>query len=103
MAKSRTSAPPTESSDTSPSGNGNKPAHSVRYRNLKAAIWRNDSQSGPFFSVTFSRSYRDDQDAWHDASSFNANDLPMLAKLANDCHSWIEWQLKRAKEEGGER
>jgi hypothetical protein len=102
MPKQRTSAPPTESSAAPASGNGgNKPVHSVRYRNLKAAIWRNEGQTGPFYSVSFSRSYRDGQDAWHDVNSFNANDLPMLAKLANDCHSWIEWQLKRAKDEGG--
>jgi hypothetical protein len=100
MPKPRTSAPSTESTGSN-AANGKKPAHSVRYRNLKAAIWRNDGQSGPFYSVTFSRSYRDGQDAWHDVNSFNANDLPMLAKLANDCHSWIEWQLKRAQEEEG--
>ncbi len=75
-----------------------KPVHTIRYGKLKAAIWMNEGQTGPFHNVTFSRSYRDGQNTWHDASSFNLHDLPLLAKLTNDCHSWITWQERKAKE-----
>ncbi|HEX8340122.1 MAG TPA: hypothetical protein VF624_04370 [Tepidisphaeraceae bacterium] len=87
------SAAPTATPGNSP------PVHRITYRNIRAAIWLNDGQKGPFYSVTFSRSYQDDQNVWHDATSFSANDLPLLAKLANDCHSWIAWQTKRAADE----
>jgi hypothetical protein len=101
MAKS--SAAPKAPPQPEPTNGGNKPVHSIRYRNLKAAIWRNTGQSGEFHSVTFTRSYRDDQEQWHDATSFNAGDLPMLAKLASDCHTWIEWHSRRTDEEKGGR
>ena len=108
MAKSSTASRSTSSTNAAASNggatNGRPPVHTIRYRNLRAAIWENDGQNGAFLSVTFSRSYRDKDEQWHDVASFNAGDLPMLAKLANDCHSWIEWRAKRGGEaEGAEQ
>jgi hypothetical protein len=87
------------SGGNSSAGESNKPAHTIRYRNLKATIWKNASQNGEFYSVTLSRSYQDKDDQWHEATSFNTNDLPTIAKLCNDAHSWIAWQERRAREE----
>jgi hypothetical protein len=88
-------------------GESNKPAHTIRYCNLKVTIWKNPGQSGDFYSVTLSRSYQDKEDQWHDVSNFNTNDLPTVAKICNDAHSWITWQERRAKEDsdktGGKR
>lgn len=92
------SSAPASGGNTS-SGDANKPAHTIRYRNLKATIWKNASNNGDFYSVTLSRSYQDKEDQWHDASSFNTNDLPTVAKLCNDAHSWITWAERRAKDE----
>jgi hypothetical protein len=66
---------------------------------VKAAIWQNQSESsGSFFTVTVARGWRDDNNEWHDSSSFNFNDLPNLAKAVSDAHSWIAWQEKRREE-----
>ncbi len=86
-----------------PTQEGNKPIHTIRYRNLKGAIWKNTGATGDFYTVTLSRAYQDKEEQWHDVTSFNTGDLPMLAKLANDCHSWITWQERRASEENGGR
>ena len=111
MAKS-SAAPRAEQNDqggqSSGAGSaGNKPVETLRYRNLKAAIWKNQGQSQPFYSVTFTRSYRDQQEQWHDVTSFNSGDLPMLAKLANDCHSFITRQERKSpvggSSQGGSR
>ncbi|MDB5324509.1 MAG: hypothetical protein JWM57_78 [Phycisphaerales bacterium] len=75
------------------------PIHTIRYRNIRASIWKNEGQSGPFYSVTFDRSYQDDQNNWKNVTSFNANDLPLLGKLANDSHSWIEWHQRKEIED----
>lgn len=100
------STAPANGGNTS-NGEGNKPAHTIRYRNLKATIWKNSGPSGDFFSVTLSRSYQDKEEQWHDTSNFNTGDLPTVAKLCNDAHSWITWQERRAREEaekaGGKR
>jgi hypothetical protein len=86
-------------SATASSGDANKPAHTIRYRNLKATIWKNVGDKGEFYSVTLSRSYQDKEEQWHDANSFNTADLPTVAKLCNDAHSWITWQERRTREE----
>lgn len=36
-----------------------KPFHTLRNGGMKAAIWLNDGSKGPFFSTTFSRSFKD--------------------------------------------
>lgn len=95
----RTASKAATSSPASTSSGKNPPAHTIRYRNIRASIWKNEGQSGSFYSVTFDRSYQDEENNWKNVTSFNAGDLPLLAKLANDCHSWIEWTIRRTAEE----
>lgn len=35
------------------------PFHTLRSSGMKAAIWLNDGITGPFFSTTFSRTFKD--------------------------------------------
>ena len=37
----------------------NIPANQLRCGNIKATIWQNVSEKGPFFSTTFSRPFKD--------------------------------------------
>ena len=67
----------------------NIPTKEVRVGPCKAAIWENESDGRPFFSVTFSRLYRTD-DGWRSTGSFGLNDLPHLAMLADRAHQAIE-------------
>lgn len=81
----------------------NRPVHNVRYGAIKAAVWRNVVDNGnasrPMYNVTFSRSYKDGEDNWRDSQSFGYDDLLVVAKAANDCHSWIAGQLARDAQE----
>jgi hypothetical protein len=36
-----------------------KPTHTLRCGNIKATIWQNASEKGPFFATTFSRAFKD--------------------------------------------
>jgi len=69
----------------------NKPVNARQFDRVQAAIWRQDSESGeskePFFSVTFSRNYRDANGQWQRTGSFTARDLPHL-QLA------VEWAMR---------
>jgi hypothetical protein len=65
-----------------------KPAQELRIGRIKAAIWQNDSENGSRFNVTFTRLYRD-ADGWKNSESFGRDDLPLLAKLADQAHTWI--------------
>jgi hypothetical protein len=66
-----------------------KPAAKVSLYPVSAAIWRNQNPKGVFYSVTFERSYKDDAGKWQTSSTFNASDLLLLAKIADQAHSEI--------------
>jgi len=75
---------------------GNHPVHTVRHRNIKASIWRNETDKGPMYKVSVVRSYREGND-WHDTYSFGYDDLMNVAKLMYDAHSVIsELRVKEA-------
>ena len=60
----------------------NRPARTLQDGALKASLWKNHSKNGAFYSVTFSRTYRDDNGNYHDSSSFSGTDLLKLSRLA---------------------
>jgi hypothetical protein len=65
------------------------PVAEVRIGSVKAAIWRNEGESGPRFNVTFQRIYRDDEKGWRSTDSFGRDDLLVLAKVADQAHGRI--------------
>ena len=67
----------------------NKPVEEVRIGSVKAAIWKNETESGPRFNVTFQRLYRDGENGWRSTDSFGRDDLLVLAKVADQAHGWI--------------
>jgi hypothetical protein len=83
-----------------------RPVHTVRYGAIKAAVWRNILDNGnasrPMYNLTVSRAYRDG-DEWKDSSSFGYEDLLVLSKALNDCHSFIHEQLVRDNQEQREQ
>ena len=67
----------------------NKPATTLRYGRIKAAIWENVSEKGPFFSTTLSRSFQDQSGAWHNGTSFGLSDLEALLIVARQAKEWM--------------
>ena len=65
-----------------------RPVHEVRMGRIKAAIWENDTQNGLRHNVTISRIYKDGEQ-WKDSNSFGRDDLPLVAKVVDQAHSWI--------------
>jgi hypothetical protein len=47
------------------------------------------SEKGPFFSTTFSRSYKDHSGKWNNGASFGLNDLDPLLTVAHEAKEWI--------------
>ena len=66
-----------------------KPANTLRCGNIKATIWHNTSEKGPFFSTTFSRQFRDQSGAWRNGASFGSWDLEFLMTIALNAKEWI--------------
>ena len=67
----------------------NKPANTLRCGNIKATIWKNTSEKGPFFATTFSRPFKDQSGTWRNGTSFGLNDLEALITVACDAKEWI--------------
>lgn len=67
----------------------NKPANTLRCGNINATIWQNVSETGPFFSTTFSRPFKDQSGAWRNRTSFGLNDLEALLTVAREAKERI--------------
>jgi hypothetical protein len=70
-----------------------KPIAEVRTGSIKATIWRNATENGARFNVTFDRLYKDG-DKWKSTSTFGRDDLLLLAKVADLAHTRI-FQLQQ--------
>lgn len=66
-----------------------KPAQTFRKGSIRAAVWENAGRDGIFYTVTFSRSYKDLEDSWRNTTSFNAGDLEALADVAFQARLYI--------------
>ena len=67
-----------------------KPIHEVRLGLIKAAVWRNETETGVRYNATFSRLYKEkDGDTWKSSDSFGRDDLLLLGKVVDQAHSWI--------------
>jgi len=66
----------------------NKPVHTISHGSISASVWRQDTDKGPMFNVTFQRSYKDG-DAWKHSTTFGRNNLLLLSLLAMRAFEWI--------------
>jgi hypothetical protein len=76
------------------------PVHEIRIGFIRAAIWEQNTQDSSWHNVTFSRRYKDGNE-WKSSDSYSRDDLLMLAKVADQAHTWICEQ--RANREGNAR
>jgi hypothetical protein len=77
---------------------GNQPVHHIRHGAISASIWRQDTDKGPMFNVTFQRSYRDGEE-WKTSTSFGKKHLLILSLIAARAYEWISSQSKSTDEE----
>ena len=72
-----------------------QPAHVIRCGSLTAAIWHNVGEYGPYFTVTYSRSVRDQEGTWRNLTSFTLRDLDTVAFLNAQTKEWIAGQVQK--------
>jgi len=77
--------------------NANRPAQTIRYGAIKATIWRNPTRNGTMYSTTVVRTFKGEGDEWRESHSFGPNELPTVAKVLLDAHTWIQEQLARER------
>jgi hypothetical protein len=74
----------------------NLPVKTFRLGRIEAAVWENEAEQ-KFYSVTFARTYVDEANNYHDSDSFGRDDLPLVAKLADQAHTFIFERLAELK------
>ena len=72
---------------TSATKAGQHPVHKIRHGAVSASIWRQETDKGPLFNVTFQRLYRTEEGQWQSTASFGPGDLLVLAKVADAAHT----------------
>jgi cupin superfamily acireductone dioxygenase involved in methionine salvage len=70
------------------------PEDTLRDTNLKASIWRNESDKGAYYNTTFARSYKDEAGQYHDSQTFGQQDLLRLSELSRSAYNRIN-ELKQ--------
>lgn len=73
-----------------------RPVETLRAGAVKASIWKNDSEKGAFFSVSFSRTYKNADGRLRDVSSFSGPQLLQLSRLAEKAYDRAA-ELRRAE------
>lgn len=73
-----------------------QPVHQIRHGAISASIWRQPTDKGPIFNVTFQRAYRDG-DTWKNSNSFGKQNLLVVGLLAARAFEWISNQPKALK------
>lgn len=79
-----------------------KPARTLRDHNIKAVIWRNQSDKGPWYSVEFIRSYKDG-DEWKDTRTFSNGQLLQVSHLAAKAYDAVAKLQAADREEADQK
>lgn len=83
---------------TSASKSGQQPVHKIRHGAVSASLWRQETDKGPLFNVTFQRAYKDG-DAWKNSTSFGRQHLLVISLIAARAFEWIASQPRAVKSE----
>jgi hypothetical protein len=75
-----------------------QPVHKIRHGAVSASVWRQETDKGSLFNVTFQRAYKDG-DAWKNSSSFGRQHLLVISLIAARAFEWIANQPRSAKSE----
>jgi hypothetical protein len=79
----------------------NRPTFETKIGRIRGTVWKNESDGGAFYNVSFSRLYKDEGGQWKDAATFSRDDLPLVAKVADRVHDWI-FEANKADNAGEE-
>ena len=88
MANNTKTATPKTPEPKAEAAANRKPIHEIRMGRIKAAIWQNETDNGIRYNATFGRLYKDGE-SWKQTESFGRDDLPVLAKVADQAHTFI--------------
>lgn len=67
-----------------------KPVKKFRHGRVSVAVWRNEHAGEPFYTCSFTNSYKDKEtDDWRDSSSYNLWDVFSLLRCGCDAAAFL--------------
>ena len=81
-----------------------RPADVLRDGALKATIWENHGEKGPYFTTTLAKTYEDRNGKPRDTHSFSGSDLLRIAELARNAYgrsNELRRDLKQQRDPNG--
>lgn len=86
----------------------NAPLETFRDGRLKATVWENTGDNGPYHTVTLAKVYEDREGKLQETNSFTGSELLRVAELAREAHAFTkdlkrEHALERQADRSGER
>jgi len=81
---------------TTKSAPHDKPIHKIRHGAVSASIWRQETDKGSLYNVTFQRMYKDGE-TWRNSTSFGRHNLLVVSLIAARAFEWIGAQPRHAK------
>lgn len=68
----------------------NPPVKRFRHGRVSCSIWKNEHDGEPFFTCSFTGSYRDKQTGeWHDTQSYSLYDVYALLRCGCDAAAYL--------------
>ncbi len=77
------------------------PVHELRLGRIKGLVWQNETRNGTRFSVTIVRLYKDEEE-WRETNSFDRDDLPLVAKVADQLHTFVFEHIAESRQQDKE-
>ncbi|MAW61969.1 MAG: hypothetical protein CMJ94_14225 [Planctomycetes bacterium] len=77
----------------------NQPIDTLRDGSIRAAIWKNEGEKGPFFSVTLTRTFQDEAGNYQDSTSFSGTQLLRVSRLAGRAYDRVGELVAAMREE----
>ena len=77
---------------------GKPPVYKSRVGSIEASVWEQVSEKGNFFTVSFHRNYKDEED-WKTTQSLRVGDLADLRLALEDCHRFCRQTSKQEKKD----
>ncbi|MEE4208959.1 MAG: hypothetical protein V2I43_06815 [Parvularcula sp.] len=78
-----------------------KPEDTIRDGNIKASIWRNEGEKGPYFATTITRTYRDAAGNYQETASLVGTDLLRASELARSAYNRSRELMTEEREANG--
>ena len=70
------------------SDSNKRPVHQIKIGGIQAAIWEQEGSKGNFMNVSFSRSYKHENE-WKTSHTYTVNQLDDLRRAATEAETYI--------------